>query len=258
MDATERPWRLLRRLVPPSVRSALHTGPTALVLTYHAVGGDGYDAISTAHFRRDVRFLTDAFHVTDLASLWSEPPETGLEVALTFDDGYRSFFDEVVPVLREFDAPATVFVVSQTLEDDDFVHDAELSPAPSYMTASELASLADSELVTVGNHTRSHPRLSALDDERVVTEIRGAQETLEAHLGVSVDRFSYPHGDYDQCSLATVRESHDYGVTVEPGSVADAPDRYRIPRLNGAIAAPVLRYELQRVADRLSSSVPPI
>jgi peptidoglycan/xylan/chitin deacetylase (PgdA/CDA1 family) len=66
-------------------------------------------------FRKHMKMLADYFEVLPmheaLAALQQArlPPRA---VCITFDDGYRSVHDLALPVLREFDLPATVFVSS--------------------------------------------------------------------------------------------------------------------------------------------------
>jgi peptidoglycan/xylan/chitin deacetylase (PgdA/CDA1 family) len=66
-------------------------------------------------FRKHMKMLADCFKVLPmseaLAALQQDrlPPRA---ICITFDDGYRSVHDLALPVLREFNLPATVFVSS--------------------------------------------------------------------------------------------------------------------------------------------------
>jgi peptidoglycan/xylan/chitin deacetylase (PgdA/CDA1 family) len=93
-----------------------------VVLAFHGVTDD-----TSAHiynrdgshvdrvvFRRLVEWISSRYRVVPLLDIarWLEGeaalPERAL--AITFDDGYRDVLNHGVPVLREFDAPATIFV----------------------------------------------------------------------------------------------------------------------------------------------------
>ena len=90
-----------------------------LVFGYHRVGfvegsGDAglWDA-SPPMFEQQLRFLKKEFDVIgpdELETVVSVG--RGRYVLLTFDDGYRDNRDFALPVMREFDAPFTVFVAS--------------------------------------------------------------------------------------------------------------------------------------------------
>lgn len=66
-------------------------------------------------FRWQMALLADCFNVMSLAdaiqalNTGSLPPRA---VCITFDDGYRSTHDLALPILKEFNLPATVFVTS--------------------------------------------------------------------------------------------------------------------------------------------------
>lgn len=77
-------------------------------------------------FRAQMELLAECFTVLPLAEAVSMlgkermPPRA---VCVTFDDGYRSLHDLALPILKEFDVPATVFVTSGCLDADNMWND---------------------------------------------------------------------------------------------------------------------------------------
>ena len=75
-----------------------------------------------ATFRKHMKMLADCFHVLPMDKALEAlqqgrlPPRA---VCITFDDGYRSVHDLALPVLREFDLPATLFVTSGYVDTDE-------------------------------------------------------------------------------------------------------------------------------------------
>jgi peptidoglycan/xylan/chitin deacetylase (PgdA/CDA1 family) len=53
------------------------------------------------------------------------------------------------------------------------------------------------DLVRVGSHTRTHPRLTELGREELVRELTGSLADLD-RLPYSIPVLSYPHGDHDR------------------------------------------------------------
>jgi peptidoglycan/xylan/chitin deacetylase (PgdA/CDA1 family) len=78
------------------------------------------------------------------------------------------------------------------------------------MSSEELQQLASSDWVTIGAHTVTHSRLSALSEEQQREEIFTSRSQLETLLGRPVTTFSYPYGrkdDYNHTSINLCREA---------------------------------------------------
>lgn len=221
------------------------------ILRYHSVGGNGYDDISPAYLRRQIEFLDSEYEVVDLPEALT--PGRTKRVALTFDDGAQDFYDNVVPVLHEFDVPATVFVIADALTTSSYSHTDDFHYE--YMGLDELSELVDDPLVTVGNHTRSHPNLRTVDAERLPDEIVGSRETLEDLLDVDVTRFCYPYGAFDDRAAELVRETHDIGVggRGRREAISWATDPAQVPRVNGANPHWEVSWDLSDTATRIGT-----
>jgi peptidoglycan/xylan/chitin deacetylase (PgdA/CDA1 family) len=75
--------------------------------------------ISPETLRRRLAFLERNFRIVSLDTAVEQHARGTIEprlVALTFDDGFANFHSAAVPILREFHAPATVYVVSAPVE----------------------------------------------------------------------------------------------------------------------------------------------
>ncbi|WP_336035219.1 polysaccharide deacetylase family protein [Halobacterium yunchengense] len=249
-------WRALAFVGDYTGVAAMAPEETNRVLRYHSVGGGFYDDISPGYFREQLDYLTDAYEVVDLPGVLERGDEK--RVALTFDDGYRDFYEYVVPILREYDVPATVFVPVRAVEDREFAHNSRFDYE--YVTEAQLRELADEDLVTVGNHTVTHPRLTEVSDDRVEAEIVGGKQRLEALLGTEVTRFCYPFNDYDERAVAVVRETHDLGVASQGRyrGVTPETDPATVPRINGANPAYEFRWDLSDAAVRVGRASRPV
>ncbi|HYQ71012.1 MAG TPA: polysaccharide deacetylase family protein [Gammaproteobacteria bacterium] len=100
------------------------------------------------------------------------------------------------------------------------------------LTESEISTLANDELVTIGCHTVSHPMLDRLNPDQQRAEILQNKETLEQLTGKAVAGFSYPHGVKSATTVGLVR---DCGFTHACASHNDVVWRnsnpYCLPRI---------------------------
>lgn len=125
-------------------------------------------------------------------------------VAVTFDDGFAATVKQALPVLVGLGIPATMFVLS-----DRFGATNDWMEARGFPRRQLLSRASADELIaagmTIGSHTRTHPRLPEVDDARLIDEIRGSKEALEQALSRRVDHFAYPFGQFDERARAAVR-----------------------------------------------------
>jgi peptidoglycan/xylan/chitin deacetylase (PgdA/CDA1 family) len=104
-------------------------------------------------------------------------------------------------------------------------------PTHRAMTHDEVRSLARDGLVEIGAHTVSHPSLSAHTGVVQQSEIQQSKTCLEALLGIPIQGFAYPYGDYTDETAAFVKEAgFAYACTTEARSVRLQDNRFALPR----------------------------
>jgi len=109
-------------------------------------------------------------------------------VVLTFDDGFRDFHTQALPLLVNLGFTATMFLPSQ------FIKNVWQSfQGREYMCWADVLE-AVKHGVQVGTHTASHTDLRYLAWSDVVNELRECRVCLEDRLGAPVTSFSYPFG----------------------------------------------------------------
>ena len=106
-------------------------------------------------------------------------PETGNQIALTFDDGPTpGVTDRILDELKKRGLHATFFMIGARVE---------LAP--------DLARRVLAEGHEVGNHTFTHPKLSGLSDVQAEEEVDKTQDVLLNLLGHQATWFRPPYGD---------------------------------------------------------------
>jgi peptidoglycan/xylan/chitin deacetylase (PgdA/CDA1 family) len=116
--------------------------------------------------------------------------------AITFDDGYRTVYDQAFPVLQRYGMTATVFVTPGVTKP---ANSAERLPAlegRTMLSWQEIREMQDAGM-DIGAHTCTHPRLTQLPMERIAAEMLGSKTIIREMLGRPVACFAYPFGRYD-------------------------------------------------------------
>jgi peptidoglycan/xylan/chitin deacetylase (PgdA/CDA1 family) len=158
-------------------------------------------------------------------------PRTERTLAVTFDDATSSVARLAAPILERLELPATVFVPTGFPDtgrlmawpgQDDWAgteHESELT----CMSWDELRSLA-ARGWEIGSHTRSHPRLTALDDGALETELCGSREDCELQIERTCTSFAYPYSDFDDRVVrAAGKAGYRFGATVPRVPTAPLP-----------------------------------
>lgn len=191
-----------------------------VILTYHRVSNkmtDPWDtriSVTPQQFREHLTFLKQhGFHVMALdeaLSTLQNHQNTILpnSVVLTFDDGDRTYAENAVPILREFQYPSTAFILGK----------ASSASHGDYLSWPEISELAKDPLVTFHSHTfDAHSTMQAqgktyfatdplyLPNEhhvesesdysrRILYDFKQEQDLFEKHLGRSDNTIALPYG----------------------------------------------------------------
>lgn len=160
------------------------------VLMYHSVQDSSKSmwVTSTSNLTSQIQYILNrkdrSFCACD--DLLEEAPKQA--IAITFDDGFEDNFYTAAPLLLELGIPFCIFVIT------DFIK----SEKKGYMDEAMLIDLASDPLVTIGSHTKSHPRLAECSHERVREELCDSKMYLEDLLSSEIKFFSYPHGSVNE------------------------------------------------------------
>src|SRR4051794_16583368 len=210
-----------------------------LVLAYHAVSERWPADLSVTSERlawQLSRLTARGYRGATFHRAVTDPP-ADRTMAVTFDDGFRSVATLAFPILRRHGIPATVFVPTDHVGSgapmawpgiDQWLggpHEAELLP----MMWTDLAMLADAGW-EVGSHTRSHPRLTRLDDAGLCDELHRSREACERQLSRPCTTLAYPYGDHDGRVVAAARAAgYEAACTLPEEFSGDDP--LRTPRV---------------------------
>ena len=105
----------------------------------------------------------------------------------------------------------------------------------------------------VGSHTCSHPRLSALDDSAVESELVESRRVCEEQMGSACRSIAYPYSDYDARSVRAA-EAAGYEFAVSVPRAAEEPRPLEWPRVGVYHGEGAIRIVLRAWSRRLPPS----
>jgi len=116
-------------------------------------------------------------------------------IIITFDDGYEDNYLNAWPILKKYNYPATIFLISSYVDrprNFDYLLEKGIhARSLDYNQIQEMQ--IDSDLITFGFHTKSHVRLSRQDASALDDELSVGLSNLEKR-GIKTDLFAYPYG----------------------------------------------------------------
>ena len=216
------------------------------VLMYHHMVPEGQDCnamtITPGKFRADLDIILAKGYTPVLpGELAAGAPLPEKPILITFDDGYRSNYDLVYPILREYGVKACISII--VLMPD--------LPTDNFCTWEQLREMTDSGLVEVGSHSyRLHnlgedkgnyekdgtngverrPGESDGDFQaRVLDDIQKSHDRIAAELG-SVTCFAYPFGCTDPDAKALVDALFPVSLMTVPQCEDLAKGLHDLPR----------------------------
>jgi len=185
----------------PGMRAGLNVNPTLLDYQLRYLKEHGYTFVTATEL---LTFQPVARHV-----------------CLTFDDGYEDNYIHLFPLLKKYQAKATVFAAQRSV-----------FPGKPMLTDAQIREMADSGLVEFGGHTLNHVALPTLDDAAAEREMSEGKAWIERVTGKPCVSFAYPFGQYTQRDVELLKRlGFACAFTCEKG-IRRIADPYRIDRLS--------------------------
>jgi len=174
------------------------------VLCYHRFGPTVPDSmtVTTRGFTEQLQWLKDSgYTVIPLKTLVSYlrgegPAPPAKSVVITADDGHKSVFTEMLPIVQKFQIPVTLFLYPSCISN---------RYAPYAMTWEQLKELQQTGLFDMQGHTFWHPnfkrekkKLKPEEYQKLVqTQLSKSKNVLEKKLGTKIEYLAWPYGIYD-------------------------------------------------------------
>ena len=155
----------------------------------------------------------------------SLPPKS---IVITVDDGWQSAYTYLMPIVRKYNIPVTLFIYPQTI-----------SSGKHAMTWDELREMQNTGLFDIQAHTYSHPNFkqerkhlsSAVYEKFVNSELLNARKILEEKMGTKVTLLAWPFGIYDPyVEQAAAKAGYDMAFSIDAKTANKSYDAMSQPR----------------------------
>lgn len=235
-----------------------------LVLCYHAISPTWAAPLSLTPelFERQVTTLIRrGWHATTFRKAVHEPPAPKT-LAVTFDDAFASVYEQAYPILSALGMPATVFAPTSFMSERQPLRWSGIDHWLQTASADELRGMSWDDLGRlheagweVGSHTRTHPRLTSLDDDEVRDELAESRHEIATNLSTTCETLAYPYGDVDQ-RIADAAQSAGYRASAALASALRPRGPQRWPRVGIYNGDQMWRFRLKvsRSTRRLRAS----
>ncbi|HZJ73571.1 MAG TPA: polysaccharide deacetylase family protein [Perlabentimonas sp.] len=204
----------------PSTRALLKTAkPNIVSVFYHTVSSKPlphlkhlYPVLSPQLFAQDINFLLKHFTPIDIHDLTYDTntckrAKPGL--LLSFDDGFREVFTEVLPILKSKSVPATIFVNPHFVDNKDMLYRCKVS-----LIIEKVSSLK--KLPNIPNLSLSSQKVSASDFTNWLKTLNQTDlsqiEKIATYLGVNFSEYLSKHRPY--LSINQLKTMANEGFTI--------------------------------------------
>ena len=232
---------ILAMLICPDFVDAASSDRTAIapepvpILLYHRFGTTPADSMTMTNpvFVSHLEYLkANGYTVIPLRQvvdgILRNQSAPARSVAIVADDGHKSVYTDMLPLVRKYKIPVTLFIYPSAISNASYA-----------MSWEQLRELQKTGLFDIQSHTFWHPnfkkekkRLTASEyDQFVKTQLVKSKARLEKEFGTQIDMIAWPFGIYDDDLLVKAKEAgYIAAFTIEGDREIHWGDPMKLPR----------------------------
>lgn len=208
------------------------SGPS--ILMYHSVGhNQAFFTVKPKIFEKQLAYLKNKgfkiVFLSELIRLLKEKQDCSKIVVLTFDDGYLDNYEIVLPLLKKYQLPATIFLITGLLG-SNWANSENISLP--LLREPEIKEIILSGLVEFMPHSVNHKKVTKITNEEIDYETIESKKNIERLTGKNANIFAYPKGRSNQQAIDIIRKNGFIAaVTTTEGLVnLNNYNLYQLPR----------------------------
>jgi peptidoglycan/xylan/chitin deacetylase (PgdA/CDA1 family) len=186
----------IKKIIAKFWPSRYRTG--VLILNYHSINPNHKFSTQPADFEAQMKYVSENFKVIRLKDVYN-PDLKGLNLVISFDDGFSDNYQYAYPILKKYNLKATIFLVSDFIINNlDITKDWAPYHGLAPLKLEEIKEMSDSGLIDFGSHGKTHDQVSSFSQERLRNELIESKQKIEQIVNKSIDCYAFPFGQKKQ------------------------------------------------------------
>jgi len=145
-------------------------------------------------------------------------PKKNKKILITIDDGFKSFYEQAWPILKEKKIPFILFISTEPVGKNG------------YMSWSQIKEVEKYDFTLIGHHSHTHDYLIDKTDEEFILDIKKANKIFLKNLGYVPELFSYPFGEYSKFMKDYVSTNFKFAFGQHSGVIDINKNKFELPR----------------------------
>ena len=147
-----------------------------------------------------------------------DKPKKQKKILLTIDDGFKSFYTQAWPFLRENKIPFILFVSTEPVGKNG------------YMNWTQIKEIEKTDFAMIGHHSHTHDYLIDETNDQFISDIETANKIFLDNIGYIPTIFSYPFGEYSKFMKDYISENFKLSFGQHSGVIDINKEKFELPR----------------------------
>jgi len=200
----------------------------AHIFVYHRFGDDRYPSANTSKEELIQQFeylKQNNYQVVPLKKIINKLKNNenipSNWVALTVDDGYKSFYKNGLEIFQQYKYPFSLYIYVEATN----------RHYGDYMTWEQIKEC--SKYGSIGLHSYSHLRLQNLSENQIIEDTTKAYNIFIEKLAIKPTTYTYPYGEYNDKVTKILQKKFNFDAILNQntGSINQNTNRFDIPRI---------------------------
>ena len=156
-----------------------------IILMYHDIQSECFNnlfTVSEKNFLNQINYINNTnYDVVNIDLNLNKKRN----LSITFDDGYINNYYKALPILLNYNLPATIFLTSSKIDKD-----------PKFLTSKHIKEMSNLG-INFGIHGHIHQSFTDLNDKELKINILSSKKIIEDIIQKKVEVLSYPNGKFD-------------------------------------------------------------